>query len=150
MNEKFYEKHAWIIFLIIGIIILAGALPHAFGFNTDPALVKNISTRSTEELKSSSQSFFSLYDFYFRGGGLSDIGVAFFLIIISLTAYRRGQKWSWFTMWFVPVYFLLWILLTFRLPTAARSSLLLPLIMIFILSILGLCLPLRKFFPKSI
>ena len=39
MNEKFYKKYDWIIFLIIGVMVLVGAIPHTLGINTDPALV---------------------------------------------------------------------------------------------------------------
>lgn len=149
MNEKFYEKYAWVIFLIIGIMVLAGGIPHMFGFNTDPALVETISRQTINELKLSSPMFFNLYNFYFTGGGLSDIGFAFFLIIISLTAYRQWQKWSWYALWFVPVFFLAWILINLQLPIEAKSSLFLPLIIFIFLSIVGLILPVRKFFPKK-
>jgi len=42
MNEKIYEKHAWLIFLIMGVMVVAAGLPPAFGFNTDPTLVQTI------------------------------------------------------------------------------------------------------------
>lgn len=108
MKEKFYEKYAWVVFLIIGVLVLIGAIPHTFGINTDPALVHAISDQTIDEIKISNPMLFNLYDFYFRGGGLSDLGFAFFLIVITLTAYRKGQKWAWYAFWFVPAYFLAW------------------------------------------
>ena len=51
MNEKFYEKYAWIIFLIIGVMVLVGAIPHTFGINTEPALVQVISGQTIDEIK---------------------------------------------------------------------------------------------------
>jgi len=149
MNEKIYEKHAWLIFLIIGVVVAAAGLPHAFGVNTDPTLVQTISGQTIDELKISNPMFFDLYNFYFSGGGLSDLGFAFFLIVISLTAYRQGQKWAWYAFWFVPAYFLAWIALSFTLPPASQSSLLPPLIVIVVLSLTGLSLPFRKFFPSK-
>jgi hypothetical protein len=148
-NERFYEKYAWIIFLITGVLILAGGIPHMLGNNTDPALVETISGQTIEELKHSNPMFFSLYHFYFSGGGLSDVGVAFFLIIISIFAYRTGQKWAWYSLWFVPLFFIGWLFLIIPLPEQAQSSLFTPLIVFIILSILGLLLPFRKFFPKN-
>lgn len=149
MNEKFYEKYAWVIFLIIGVMVVAGGLPHALGFNTDPTLVQTISGTTIDGLKVSNPMFFNLYNFYFSGGGLSDLGFAFFLIVISLTAYRKAQKWAWYAFWFIPVYFLAWIALSLTLPPSSQSSLLPPLIIIIVLSLVGLLLPLRKFFPKK-
>jgi len=149
VNVRFYEKYAWAVFLIIGVMVIAGGLPHAFGFNTDPALVKNISGKTIDDLKASSPPIFNLYNFYFSGGGLSDLGFAFFLVAIALTAYRKGQKWAWYAFWFVPAYFLAWIVLSLTLPPAARSSLFPPLVIIIVLSLAGLLLPFRKFFPKK-
>ncbi len=51
MNEKFYEKYACIIFIIIGVMVLVGAIPHTFGINTDPALVQVISGQTIDEIK---------------------------------------------------------------------------------------------------
>lgn len=147
-SEKFYEKYAWIVFLVIGILTLVGAIPHALGFNTDPTLVQTISGKTIDELKTSSPMIFNLYNFYFRGGGLSDLGFAFFLIVISMTAYRWGQKWAWYAFWFIPVYFLSWIGLSLTLPSESSSSLIPPLTVFIILSLVGLFLPLKKFFPS--
>lgn len=149
MDEKFYEKYAWVIFFIIGVMVLAGAIPHAFGFNTDPTLVKTISGQTIDGLKSSNPMFFNLYNFYFSGGGLSDMGFAFFIIVISIFSYRFGQRWSWYAFWFVPIYFLAWIALSSTLPSISQSSLLPPLIIIIVLSLAGLLLPFRKFFQKK-
>lgn len=150
MTERYYEKYTWIVFLIIGVIVLVGAIPHTFGINTDPTLVQTISGKTIDEIKVSNPMFFNLYKFYFSGGGLSDMGFAFFLIVISLFAYRQGQKWSWYAFLFVPVYFLSWIILCLTLPTASQKSLLPPLIIIIIFSLFGLFLPYRKFFPKNV
>ncbi len=133
-------------FLIIGVFVLTGAVPHMLGINTDPTLVQTISGKTIEELKISSGMFFNLYDFYFRGGGLSDVGFAFFIIIISLTAYKHKQKWAWYAFWFIPMYFLAWIALSTTLPSASESSLLAPLVVITVVSIVGQFLPLRRFF----
>lgn len=149
LNEKFYEKYAWIVFLVIGVMVLAGAIPHTLGFNTDPALFQTISGKTINELKASTPSFFNLYNFYFRGGGLSDLGFAFFLIVISTTAYRQGQKWAWYAFLFIPAYFLSWVALSSTLPLDSKSSLLPPLIVIIVLSFVGLFLPFRKYFPNK-
>ncbi|NMB84093.1 hypothetical protein GYA28_02280 [Candidatus Roizmanbacteria bacterium] len=148
INEKFYEKYAWIVFLVIGALILVGAIPHTLGFNTDPALVQIISGKTIDELKISNPLFFNLYNFYFRGGGLSDLGFAFLLIVISATAYRQAQKWAWYAFWFIPAYFSGWIMLGSTLPSESQSSLFPPLTVFIILSLAGLLLPFRKFFPK--
>ena len=104
--EKAYEKYAWIIIFAIGVLILVGGAPHALGVNEDLATVESIVGMTLSELKTSNPRFFDLYDFYFRGGGLSDMGFAFWVTVISSTAYRKGEKRAWYTLWSVPAFFL--------------------------------------------
>ena len=149
INEKFYIKYAWIIFLIIGIVLVVGGLLHFFGFNTDPKLVESISGETIEGLQNSNPMIFDLYDFYFRGGGLSDVGFGFMILFIAIFGYRKKQKWSWYAFSFVPLYFLAWIFISTDLPDDAKSSLFTPLLVFILLSTLGLLLPFRSFFPKK-
>lgn len=147
MTEKIYEKYAWIAFFLLGAIFLVSAVPHAFGFNTDPALVKSISGTTPDDLKDSNPTFFDLYSYYFMGGALSDIGFAFLITVISATAYRRGDRWAWYAFWLVPVYFLGWVALSFTIESSSSTR---PYLMVFvILSLVGLLLPFRKFFPSK-
>jgi hypothetical protein len=139
MNDKVYEKYAWILLLAIGVIILVTAVPHAFGINTDPETVERISGMALNELKDSNPAFFNLHIFYFSFGGLSDLGVAFFITTISLTAYRKGDKWSWYALWFIPAYFIGCAAITMSIETISIESslsLLLPITMFVILSLL--------------
>jgi len=155
MNEKVYEKYAWILLFAIGVIFLVSAVPHTFGINTDPETVERIIGMTLNELKDSNPGFFDLHIFYFRFGGLSDLGFAFFITAISLTAYRKGEKWAWYAFWFLPAYFIG----SAAIATSIESSLsytqalnqafLLPITMVTILSLLGLLLPYRKFFPSK-
>src|SRR5665647_3299159 len=136
-NEKIYEKYAWIIFFVIGAMTLVTAVFHALGINTDPALVESIAGKSIDALKSSDPMFFNLYNFYFSSGGLSDIGFAFLLIVTSMTAYRRGDKWAWYAFWFVPAFFSGFAALSLTLPVESSSSMLPSLIVLIILSLVG-------------
>jgi len=147
MEERMYEKYAWIAFFALGAIFLVSAVPHAFGFNTDPALVESISGTTPDDLKDSNPMFFDLYSYYFMGGALSDIGFAFLIIVIAMTAYRRGEKWAWYAFWFVPAYFLGWVALGLTIESSSST---IPYLMVFImLSLVGLLLPFRKFFPSK-
>jgi cytochrome bd-type quinol oxidase subunit 2 len=148
-NEKIYEKYAWIIFFVIGAMTLVTAVFHALGINTDPALVESIAGKSIDALKSSDPMFFNLYNFYFSSGGLSDIGFAFLLTVTSMTAYRRGDKWAWYAFWFVPAFFLGFATLNLTLESSSSMLMLPPLMMFIILSLVGLLLPYRKFFPSK-
>ena len=147
MKEKIYEKYAWIVFFLIGAITFISGIFHALGLNSDPALVESIVGMTIDDLKISNPMFFDLYNFYFRCGGLSDVGFAFLLTAISVTAYKRGEKWAWYTFWAIPAFFLSFVGLS--LTFEGSASLIPPLMVIIILSLLGLLLPFKKFFPSK-
>ena len=144
---KVYEKYAWIILFAIGVIFLVTGVPHALGINTDPETVQRISGMTIDQLKDSNPAFFNLYSFYFRFGGLSDIGFAFFITAISVTAYRKGEKWAWYALWVLPAYFIASAAIS--MSVESNLSLLLPETTFAILSLVGLLLPYRKFFPSK-
>ena len=150
-SEKVYEKYAWVILFTIGVLILVGGVPHSLGINTDPETVERIIGMTLTEFQNSNQGFFDLYTFYFRFGGLSDIGVAFFIMAISLTAYRKGEKWAWYALWFVPAFFIGSAAITLNTITISFESglsLLLPIMVFGVLGLVGLLLPIRKFYPS--
>jgi hypothetical protein len=145
--EKVYEKYAWVIITIIGVLIFVGGVPHVLGNNTDPGIVESFVGMAMSEFKASNTNFYNAYDFYFRSGGWSDMGFAFFVIVISATAYRKGERWAWYYLWSVPVFFLGHAAITLMFGESTAS--LIPFLSVFIvLSLIGLLLPIRKFFPK--
>ena len=146
--ERAYENYAWVIIAAIGALIMVGGIPHTLGVNSDPTTPESIIGMGLSEFEISNPNFFDLYDFYFKAGGWSDMGFAFYVIVISATAYRRGEKWAWYILWSVPVFFLGHAAITMSIgPSIAH---LLPFLAVFVaLSLLGLLLPIRKFFPKK-
>ena len=76
--------------------------------------------------------------------GLMELGVAFFVIATAMTGYRRGERWAWYSLWFVPILYGLIALLT------PWGQALVPLaLLLLVVSLLGLLLPYRKFFPRK-
>ena len=147
-SEKVYEKYAWIIIFAIGLITLLTGIPHIMGVNTDPTTAEGIIGMTLDELKASNPGFFNLYDFYFRFGGLSDMAFGFLVTVISATAYRMGKRWAWYSIWSIPAFFLASAAITMSVDPSSSS--ILPFVTLFvILSLFGLFLPFRRFFPKG-
>ena len=146
--DKAYEKYAWILISAVGVLTLVSGASHALGVNTDPATAERIVGIALSELKASNPRLFDLYDFYFRFGGLSDMGFGFLVTVISSTAYRRGERWAWYALWSVPVFFLGFAAISMSIGQSISG--LLPYLTLFVsLSLLGLLLPFRRFFPKG-
>ncbi len=75
--------------------------------------------------------------------GLFFSGFIILTIAISLTSFRHGKKWAWYSLWYVPI---IYAVADYTQITGGQvgwgifSTLAIPL--------LGLLLPCRKFFPK--
>jgi len=143
-----WEKYAWVILAVLGALIIVGGIPHTLGINSDPDTPESIIGMGLSEFEASNPLFFNLYDFYFKAGGWSDVGFTYFVLVISATAYRKGERWAWYTLWAVPAFFLGHAAITLSIgPSTAH---LVPFLAVFVtLSTLGLLLPIRSFFPKK-
>ena len=74
------------------------------------------------------------------------LGFAVPTVLISATSYRKGKKWAWYLLWYVPV------VLVIGIYQSYASLDLRALVGNFLESavpVLGLLLPYRKFFPKA-
>jgi len=79
--------------------------------------------------------------------GISGVGLAVFGMIISITSFRRGEKWAWYVSWSMPIGILAAQLNVYLLT---GSLLVIVLGVVFVLvSLLALFLPYRQFFPKK-
>jgi hypothetical protein len=79
--------------------------------------------------------------------GISGVGVAVFGMVVSLTSYRKGEKWAWYLSWSNPIGILV---AQFNVYLLTGSAFVILLAAVFILvSLLGLFLPYRQFFPRK-
>jgi uncharacterized membrane protein HdeD (DUF308 family) len=80
---------------------------------------------------------------YLRAFGVASIGMGLFGLLITLIAYRRRERWAWFALWYYPVF---WTAhLVGGLPPGKEHV---HQIVFIVLSLLGLLLPVREFFPR--
>jgi membrane protease YdiL (CAAX protease family) len=79
-----------------------------------------------------------------RAIGVATTGMGIFGVMIALMAYRRKEKWAWFTLWYYPIF---WIIhLAGGLPP--RNDHIHQIVFI-VISLLGLLLPVRQFFSRN-
>jgi uncharacterized membrane protein HdeD (DUF308 family) len=103
-QENFFEGRVWVLFLIIGLIeILFGAGDMMVGIENDPAILVSATGMTPAELKARDPLIYNAMDH-----GQKVIGQIFLMngvlvSIISLTAFRRGARWTWFTFWLISV-----------------------------------------------
>ena len=99
------------------------------------------------QLVASNPKFASFLASTLTDDGISGVGLAVFGIIVSVTGYRKGEKWAWYVSWSMPigilaaqlnVYALTGSVMVIYLATAFT-----------IVSVLALFLPYRQFFPRK-
>jgi len=79
--------------------------------------------------------------------GISGVGLALFGMVVSMTSYRKGEKWAWCISWSMPIGILAAQLNVYVLT---GSIMVIYLATVFtIVSLLALLLPLRQFFPRK-
>ena len=116
-------KISWILLLVTGIGIL--------GFGIIVTVYPQIAGPTTEEG-------------LFRTIGVATTGMGIFGVMITLGAYRRKEKWAWFTLWYYPIFWM--IHLAGRLPPGNDQ---IHQIVFIVISLLGLLLPIRQFFSRN-
>jgi hypothetical protein len=146
---KVYEKYAWVILLALGLLWLVVGFVAVFQpegiFEGDAQSVTNM---PWSELKASSPRATDFVIFVYGQMGLLKISWSFFVLAITLTGYRKGEKWAWYIMWFVPV--LLVSDAVFSVVFIGDVSQTLQFIPITIITLIGLLLPYRRFFPSKV
>ena len=102
--ERIYEKYAWVVFLFLGLLWVVVGFAQAFYpdglLENDAQLVTDM---SWNEIKDSSPEASDLVHFMYGNMGLLKMSWSFLVIAITLTGFRRGEKWAWYTLCLVPI-----------------------------------------------
>ena len=145
--ERVYVKYGWVVFLFLGLLWLVVGLNQLF---TPEGLLEteaqHITGMSLSELEASSPEATKLARFLMGAVGNLKMNWSLFLIAITLTGYRKGEKWAWYTLWLAPASLVGQGL--FNSVFLGDFNEMLKWITITTISLLGLLIPYRKFFPR--
>jgi hypothetical protein len=146
--ERIYEKYGWLIFIALGLLWLVTGLSQLF--NADVMIemdVQHVKGMSWSELEALNPESIELVRLYMGTMGNLKVSWSFFILAITLTGYRRGEKWAWYTLWLAPAILVSQGIIDSVLLGDVNEML--KWIPITSLSLLGLLVPIRKFFPKK-
>ena len=127
--EKPYEKYDWLLLVAAELFAMVFALADTFA--TTAVFMSGLS---------SSETLGPVATALVRGLSSLWVGMNLFGLAITLKPYRKGEKWAWLVLWYIPVIFTLHFLLLF--PSSFN-------LVLAIVPFLGLVLPYRKFFPRK-
>ena len=145
---KRVEKYAWLVFVGLGLLWVVVGFYQAFlpsGLAETEA--QHIIGMSWSELKASSPAAAEFIRWFYGALGLLKISWSFLVLAITLTGYRRGEKWAWYTLWLVPAALLAQGI--FDSVFLGDVNEMLQWVPITSISLLGLLLPIRRFFPRK-
>ncbi len=102
------KKYGWLIFLILGVLVIAFAGYNAFFIPriepTDPNLGWAWLTNDPEVIE--------YIKFNFRNQGIWLLGYGLLLIATAAGGMRQKQKWAWVGLWSLPLVLVLYIAMT--------------------------------------
>lgn len=102
--ERRRDRYSWILLLVVGLASLAiGVGDFVLGQAGDTEMVVAVTGMTWSELTASYPSAANLVDLLARVLGAWLTGFSLFAIAVSVTAYRRGERWAWFAMWSLPL-----------------------------------------------
>ncbi len=145
--EKAYEKYAWIALFALGVIMLGygftGLLVGWKAVSPDLfAPVKEISGMTWDQIQNTSPSGAKYITAIIGAAGYLGVGFGVFTMAISARPYRKGYRWAWYVMLYIP-------LISAGVVAGALNGGSVIWAIILIISLVGLLLPYRKFFPKK-
>ena len=146
--ERVYEKYGWVIYLALGLLWLVVCFYQTF--SPDGLIgndVQRVTGMSLSELEASNPVAIELVRFVYGGLGNLKINWSLLVLAITLTGYRKGKKWAWYTLWLVPVVLVSGGIFNAIFFSDVNQSL--ESIPIVSISLVGLLIPYRKFFPRK-
>ncbi len=147
-KQKAYENYAWTIFFAIGLLFLIAGLLYSINPTPRPENFASATGKDWNQFQASYPTVAFYFESATRFWALLSLTGFVLLMAVSFESYRRGVKWAWYAFWMVPLVLLAFSadFLTYDGPT---SYLFLGSLFLFSMSLLGLLLPYRKFFPKK-
>jgi hypothetical protein len=152
-QENFFEGSVWVLFLVLGVIeILFGAGDMIAGVENDPAILLSATGRTPAELKAQDPLIYNAMDQQQKVIGNILLMTGLLVSVISLTAFRRGARWSWFTFWLIPVSMAFGVVSSYnsRLPGESLAPPFYSGLLFAVLTSLWLALSYRKYLSRDV
>jgi hypothetical protein len=144
-GEKAYEKHAWIIIFVFGLLAVIAAPIGLLGIPPNPPSPEGLTGLTLNEMATRNPGVLGYIGGISRQLGNFMLVMGVLTIGLAAVPYRKGEKWAWYISWIFPV------LLGIQLANSfATGGFLWQLDFAFLFVILAaLFMPYRKFFPKE-
>ncbi|MDV3244584.1 MAG: hypothetical protein LYZ66_05345 [Nitrososphaerales archaeon] len=151
--EKGYRKHAWILILVVfGFWLFRGVAGLLGGGSLFSIGLKNLTGMDWNQIVSAQPGFATFINGSLIESSFFLIGFSLLGMAIARTSYRKGERWAWYVCWYLPLWYVSSIYLVATNAEGAGATapfLYFFYLLLMIVTLLGLLLPYRKFFPRK-
>jgi hypothetical protein len=156
-EEKAYEKYAWILLFVPAFLTFITPLivGQYFSASPDPLVIKAVTGMTFDQITAQNPGTALLIGQALRDLGLAEFAFGFMSMAVTAFPFRKGYRFAWYLSWVLPVWLAgSMVNLSYLNAQLGGSfgfgvfSLWAELLFLVIL-VLGLLLPIRKFFPKK-
>lgn len=140
------QRHAWIGFLVIGILALAfGSHLYAAAQPPEVEVFEGITGLSWEETQQVLPGMAEYVSIITQSQAQFMLGFGVLVIALAIVPYRKGKAWAWYALWVAPI---LLVTLGLRVALAGGTGWMLIAFQL-VIALGALLLPYRTFFPSA-
>lgn len=147
-----FTQLGWVLLVVTGLpFVVFGTTALSFGLSVNdfpvglpggPDAVRSTTGVTWDAVVAQDATALTLLRGVSRAAGLAFLGFGVLVITVAGVPFRRGERWAWFTLWVVPVFMAGLVAHEMRGDFVQMPALLL------VMSLAGLALPYRTFFPR--
>ena len=141
-QEKFHEKHAWVLLFALSLFIAATAAVGIIS-GIDRTDFEQSTNLTWDEMRALNPTVSDYVQRVIWLNGVAYLGLGLIAAVLSWTAYRRGEPYAWFAMSVLP----LALAASTAVFAVENSDLAYYYGGYTLVAVMGLLLPYRKFFP---
>lgn len=134
---KRFSQYSWVLLFLVGLLIAYFAYDNLLVI---PILDPADPERGWRWLTTDPEVI-EYIKFWFRNFGFWVLAVAVFVMVISATGFRKGERWAWYSLLYLPVHIAIHMVIwPWTIPILA---------VLMLMTLAGLLLPLREFFSGA-
>lgn len=105
-TERWYERHAWIVFVIIGLMGLVIALPVLMDPGSGAEVFDQLDGVALPTAIDADPAALAYVEFVYRFAFGATFGLDLMTVLIAVFAFRHGARWAWAAFCYWPALFL--------------------------------------------
>jgi hypothetical protein len=101
-TERWYERYAWIVFAIIGLMGMVIALPVLIDPSAGADVFRRLDSMALPATIAADPAVRGYVEFVYRFAFTATFGLDLMTVLIAAFAFRRGARWAWLAFLYWP------------------------------------------------